>query len=370
MKFSSQKSAPAASVEAFTLEDLQHDIQLERKFNKEMAQFEAATAIEKSFETIAARREAIGKVAVETLTPELRQDLADAFGCSVEALSTMDDQEFVGKCLDLAKGDVEASNEALVEALLTAYAIAIVASVVMGLAGAAKFYSKYEEYYNYVRSLDEAFGNKVNEALDEVAVNSYSFKQFSSQIKACQDCIKLLKKPVSEIFDEKFKLADIERTAGKLWGAPDSWTIDENAQWWNGWRNNLPEREMKTLREHGFDARTLQQTCKDLGDLVKEFQSIYEAAKARNKEFDKAMQDKRGFFARIRDWFNDKRTKEEKEYDAQKKLILRAKFEAIQNLSQGVGACINEMAWSMHEACMKCKTLVAKAPGKKEEDAK
>lgn len=365
MKFSSQKTAPAPAVaEAFTLEDLQHDIQLERKFNKEMAQFEAATAIEKSFETIASRRESFGKIAVESLTPELRQDLADALGCSVESLSTMEDQEFVGKCLDLAKSGAEASNEVL-DIGVVVLAVYICA-IIMAFAGVKAYCDKYDEYYDVVRSLDKAFGNKVNEALDEVVVNSFSAKQFASQIKACQDCIKLLKKPVSEIFDPKFKLAEIERVAGKLWVAPDSWTIDENLSWWNGWRSNMPDREKKSLREHGFDAKTLVQTCHDLGTLVKEVESAWSARKERDRELAKAIEDKRGFFTRIRDWFNDKRTKEEKEAEAQQKVILRAKYEAIQNLSQGTGACINEMAWAMHEACMKCKTLVAKAPGKDE----
>lgn len=360
MKFATANKQPVMGhLEPLTATEVLNDVSLFNKLDKSAYAFNAEQSIGKSLDSIAFLRQQIGKSATRGLTPELRAELAGAIGVSVESLDSMPDSEFIGKCLDLADEKIEASQES-VEIALGIVFFAYVAIIVAALSAPRKLDAYAPSMKDLFRALDGAFGSKINEALDQVVVNSVSKSEFEKQIKACKECFALIKKPVKDIFDPKFKLAQIEQVAGRLWAAPDSWTLEENYSWWNGWRVNMPDLESKSLRDHGFDINSLKKTCEEVSAMCKELITLGGAAKERNQEINEYFEDKRGFFSKIRDWFTDKRTKEQKAEEAQDKLILCAKYEALDNLSRGLATCVNAMSRSIYEACIKCDKLVKK----------
>lgn len=362
MKFSSSNNSNMTELIPLSAEDVMADYGKLAALDKAAYKFNADSAVEKSFETLSCQISSVGKAAVEGLSPELRAELAQAFECSVEDLASMNDATMLGKCQALLENKAEASNEDFVVFLGSFVFFYVFTLIILSLAGCKKMNELQSSLKAIFRALDTAFAGKAESALDEIVVNTFSAAEYDKQIKACGECFKILKMSVKDIFDEKYNLANIEKAAGKLWAAPDSWTLDENFSWWNGWRTNMPDTKSQTLHEHGFKLASFQKACIDISNMCKDLITLGEAHKERSAEMKEYFADKRGFFRKIADWFTkDTRTKEQKDYDAQKKLILRAKYEALDNLSRGLAACVNGMAYGMYEACIKAEKLCKKA---------
>lgn len=375
MKFKSVEAAKQAaktgsSVFAnVTVEDFLNDMEHLRQCDKAYKAMRAEFAIPLSFNSMIEKSCIAGKPAVEALSLENASELANAIGCAdVEELKGMSLESFIGKCE--AQMDFEPSQEVVAEVIggvlcLFIYIFAVSGIIIMCSKAGDKNYIDFESIY---RTLEKAFGNKINDALENIVVNTWTRKEYEAQIAAAKDALTILRKPAEQIFDEKFELKNIEKAAAKLWAAPAGWVYDEDGSSWAQWYEEVPDRQRgKTLKELGFDVKSLIKVCHDLKALCYEFTTIGEVGRDLAKAKEKATKvDKPGFIKRIVNMFKGKDEEDEatKEEKARQRRIAVAKYDACYYLCRGISAVVDGMAVDMVLASRKAEKLAKKGPVK------
>lgn len=375
MKFKSVEAAEQAaktgsSVFAnVTVEDFLNDMEHLRQCDKAYKAVRAEFAIPLSFNSMIEKSCIAGKPAVEALSLENASELASAIGCAdVEELKGMSLESFIGKCE--AQLDFEPSQEVLAEVAGAVFCIFLYVFVVSGIIimcskPGDKNYIDFDSIY---RTLEKAFGNKINDALENIVVNTWTRKEYEAQIAAAKDALVILRKPADQIFDEKFELKNIEKAAAKLWAAPAGFAYDEDGSSWAQWYEEVPDRQRgKTLKELGFDVKSLIKVCHDLKALCLEFATIGEVGRDLAKAKEKATKvDKPGFIKRIVNMFKGKDEEDEatKEEKARQRRIAVAKYDACYYLCRGISAVVDGMAVDMVLASRKAEKLAKKGPVK------
>lgn len=373
MKFKSVEAAAQAaktgsSVFAnVTVEDFLNDVEHLRQCDKAYRAVRAEFAIPLSFNSMIEKSCIAGKPAVEALSLENASELASAIGCAdVEELKGMSLESFIEKCEGHL--EIEAGQEVLAEAigciaLVFIYIFAVSGIIIMCAKAGDKNYIDFESIY---RTLEKAFGNKINDALENITVNTWTRKEYEVQIAAAKDAFQILRKPAEEIFDEKYDIKNIEKVAAKLWAAPAGWVYDEDGSSWAQWYEEVPDRQRgKTLKELGFDVKSLIKVCHDLKALCHEFTTIGEVARDLSKAKEKATKvEKPGFIKRIVNMFKGKDEEDEatKEEKARQRRIAVAKYDACYYLCRGISAVVDGMAVDMVLASRKADKLAKKGP--------
>lgn len=375
MKFKSVEAAEQAaktgsSVFAnVTVEDFLNDMEHLRQCDKAYKAMRAEFAIPLSFNSMIEKSCIAGKPAVEALSLENASELASAIGCAdVEELKGMSLESFIGKCE--AQMDFEPSQEVLAEVAGAVFCIFLYVFVVSGIVimcskPGDKNYIDFDSIY---RTLEKAFGSKINDALENIVVNTWTRKEYEAQIAAAKDALTILRKPAEQIFDEKFELKNIEKAAAKLWAAPAGFVYNEDGSSWAQWYEEVPDRQRgKTLKELGFDVKSLIKVCHDLKALCLEFATIGEVGRDLAKAKEKATKvDKPGFIKRIVNMFKGKDEEDEatKEEKARQRRIAVAKYDACYYLCRGIAAVVDGMAVDMVLASRKADKLAKKGPVK------
>ena len=373
MKFKSVEAAEQAaktgsSVFAnVTVEDFLNDMEHLRQCDKAYKAMRAEFAIPLSFNAMIEKSCIAGKPAVEALSLENASELASAIGCAdVEELKGMSLESFIGKCE--AQLDFEPSQEVFAEVagaviILFVYIFAVSGIIIMCAKAGDKNYIDFDSIY---RTLEKAFGNKINDALENITVNTWTRKEYEAQIAAAKDALVILRKPAEQIFDEKFELKNIEKAAAKLWAAPAGFAYDEDGSSWAQWYEEVPDRQRgKTLKELGFDVKSLIKVCHDLKALCLEFATIGEVGRDLAKAKEKATKiDKPGFIKRIVNMFKGKDEEDEatKEEKARQRRVAVAKYDACYYLCRGISAVVDGMAVDMVLASRKAEKLAKKGP--------
>ena len=373
MKFKSVEAAEQAaktgsSVFAnVTVEDFLNDMEHLRQCDKAYKAMRAEFAIPLSFNAMIEKSCIAGKPAVEALSLENASELASAIGCAdVEELKGMSLESFIGKCE--AQLDFEPSQEVFAEVagaviILFVYIFAVSGIIIMCAKAGDKNYIDFDSIY---RTLEKAFGNKINDALENITVNTWTRKEYEAQIAAAKDALVILRKPADQIFDEKFELKNIEKAAAKLWAAPAGFAYDEDGSSWAQWYEEVPDRQRgKTLKELGFDVKSLIKVCHDLKALCLEFATIGEVGRDLAKAKEKATKiDKPGFIKRIVNMFKGKDEEDEatKEEKARQRRVAVAKYDACYYLCRGISAVVDGMAVDMVLASRKAEKLAKKGP--------
>ena len=375
MKFKSVEAAEQAaktgsSVFAnVTVEDFLNDMEHLRQCDKAYKAMRAEFAIPLSFNAMIEKSCIAGKPAVEALSLENASELASAIGCAdVEELKGMSLESFIGKCE--AQLDFEPSQEVFAEVagaviILFVYIFAVSGIIIMCAKAGDKNYIDFDSIY---RTLEKAFGNKINDALENITVNTWTRKEYEAQIAAAKDALVILRKPAEQIFDEKFELKNIEKAAAKLWAAPAGFAYNEDGSSWAQWYEEVPDRQRgKTLKELGFDVKSLIKVCHDLKALCLEFATIGEVGRDLANAKAKATKvDKPGFIKRIVNMFKGKDEEDEatKEEKARQRRIAVAKYDACYYLCRGISAVVDGMAVDMVLASRKAEKLAKKGPVK------
>ena len=374
MKFKSVEAAKQAaktgsSVFAnVTVEDFLNDMEHLRQCDKAYKAMRAEFAIPLSFNAMIEKSCIAGKPAVEALSLENASELASAIGCAdVEELKGMSLESFIGKCE--AQMNIEPSQEVIAEVVamsLVAYFAALFILTGIAIMCAKAGEKNYIDFESIYRTLEKAFGNKINDALENIVVNTWTRKEYEAQIAAAKDALIILRKPAEQIFDEKFELKNIEKAAAKLWAAPAGWVYDEDGSSWAQWYEEVPDRQRgKTLKELGFDVKSLIKVCHDLKALCYEFTTINEVGRDLAKAKAKATKiDKPGFIKRIVNMFKGKDEEDEatKEEKARQRRIAVAKYDACYYLCRGIAAVVDGMAVDMVLASRKADKLAKKGP--------
>lgn len=375
MKFKSVEAAEQAAktgssvFASVTVEDFLNDVEHLRQCDKAYKAMRAEFAVPLSFNSMIEKSCIAGKPAVEALSLENASELASAIGCAdAEELKSMSLESFIGKCEDMM--DFEPSQEVVAEIVGTLFAMFIYVFVVSGIVimiakAGEKNYIDFDSIY---RTLEKAFGNKINDALENIVVNTWTRKEYEAQIAAANDALVILRKPAEQIFDEKFELKNIEKAAAKLWAAPAGFAYDEDGSSWAQWYEEVPDRQRgKTLKELGFDVKSLIKVCHDLKALCYEFTTIGEVGRDLAKAKEKATKvDKPGFIKRIVNMFKGKDEEDEatKEEKARQRRIAVAKYDACYYLCRGISAVVDGMAVDMVLAARKAEKLAKKGPVK------
>lgn len=302
--------------------------------------------------------------ALEELGESNLKDLADAMNVSTESLKTMSMEDFSGRIEALMPdADVQPSTEsvALTVALLVMWVGLLVSSMV-----AASKMTKYEFWF-LDRSADAVLKDKGKKALDEVIIDCFDAKEFTAQIKACEEILDFLNKDSKEIFGEGTKIADIEKLALKLWAAPTSIVQTSKSfttglytdvdEWFTGWIDHTPKTEMKSLRAHGFTFESLVSTCETLIKMCTDYVGMQRTHfNISNGHYEAKQKLDPGFWKSIKLWFTEK--KEDREARKQEELILNAKLAACKNLLRGFNWCLNSMCSQFFAIAVKTEKYV------------
>ena len=352
-----------------TVEDFLNDMEHLRRCDKDYRKVRAAFAIPMSFNSMIEKSCIAGKPAVEALSLDNASELANAIGCAdVEELKGMSLESFIEKCEGHL--EVEAGQEVfeVVASFLITYFIVMFCVTGILCLAAKVGDDNYIDFESIYRTLEKAFGDKINDALENIVVNTWTRKEYEAQIAASKDALTILRKPAEQIFDEKFELKNIEKAAAKLWAAPAGFDYDEDGSSWDEWYEEIPDRQRgKTLKELGFDVKSLIKVCHDLKALCQEFITIGEVGRDLAKAREKATKiDKPGFIKRIVNMFKGKDEEDEatKEEKARQRRIAVAKYDACYYLCRGISAVVDGMAVDMVLASRKADKLAKKGPVK------
>lgn len=306
------------------------------------------------------------------------EGLAQAMGESVESMKAMSVEQFSEKItamLPSIDGKAEPSTEATVVEIGILLGVGVWAlfflTIMIYSYVVAKKMTKYDFWF-IDRKPDAVLKEKGAKALDEVMIQCFDAKEFTSQIKACKEILDFLGSDVKEIFGEKTKIVDIEKMALKLWSAPttivqtsksvsikDGWgsIYTDVAEWFDGWIDNIPECKVKTLKDHGFTFDSLVKTCQDLIGMCEDYAKFGDArANYTNGHYELKKKMQPGFFQRIKLFFTEK--KEDREARKQEELILNAKLSACKNLARGYDTCLRMMCNQFFAIAVKTEKYV------------
>ena len=311
---------------------------------------------------------------LESIGAKDLEDLAQAMGESVESMKAMSVEQFSEKItamLPAIDGKAEPSTEVAAELVVAGVYVLFFLTFMIYSYIVAKKMTKYEFWF-IDRKPDAILKEKGAKALNEVMIQCFDAKEFTSQIKACKEILDFLGKDVKEIFGEKTKIVDIEKMALKLWSAPttivqtsksvsvgDGWgnIFTDVTEWFDGWINNIPECKVKTLKDHGFTFDSLVNTCKELIDMCEDYAKFGDAcANYTNGHYELKKKMQPGFFQRIKLFFTEK--KEDREARKQEELILNAKLSACKNLARGYDTCLRMMCNQFFAIAVKTEKYV------------
>ena len=309
--------------------------------------------------------------ALESLGDANLKDLADAFGSSVEAVKEMSLEDFCKRTDQLKPADFTSQESlAVVVGIWLAWYVAVIGiSYVI-----SKKMTKYEFWWDGNTDMLKILKEKGEKAIEEVVVDCFDKKEFDKQIVGCEKVLDFVQSKVDEIYGEKYKIADIEKMANLLWLCPDAITMTSGSNdvygltddWFKGWTGAVPEHKLATLGKHGFNYKSLVDTCKKLVDFCENYNKIWELhgkivngkAEAKKAEFGDP-----GFFGKIKRFFTE--SKEDREKRKQAELILNAKQSAMRRLLWGYDWCIREMCGQFFSIAIKTEKYIRKAEPKK-----
>lgn len=312
--------------------------------------------------------------ALESLDAKDLEGLAKEMHESVESLKTMSVEQFSEKITAMMPSfddNAEPSEEVLgIGTGIAVYLIFLLTTMIWSYVVATKM-TKYEFWF-IDRKADAVLKEKGKKALNEVMIQCFDAKEFTSQIKACKEILDFLRSDAKDIFGEKTKIVDIEKMALKLWSAPTSivQTSKSNtvangfgnlftsvAEWFDGWIDNVPECKVKTLKDHGFTYESLVKTCTDLIEMSEQYQRLGDAnLNYTNGHFELKKKLEPGFFQKIKLFFTEK--KEDREARKQEELILNAKLAACKNLARGYDICVRMMCNQFFAIAVKTEKYV------------
>jgi len=351
----------AKSTDLLTVEDviqMYEDIaQAKKTFRKEMRDYEVPA----SFNHLITELDEKGVSALESLSDVNLAEIAHVFSCDVADIKVMPVKDLIDKCDNIVAAQESGVELAIAGAfwgLLFGYVLSVVViSIAMRTASTTDFKSIY-------RKLDEAFQGKNTESvLSDIAVTTFTYKEFTDQIKAInQKVLPILKTDGKTIFAEKYPLKNIEAAAAALWAAPESVMTDDYSEYdafWAGWSDNIPARTRgKTLGELGFTEKGLVETAQGVSSLCRECITLRDSWQAASKSAKDATS-KGNIIARIVNWWrDDKETKEEK---ARLRKVASAKLTAYKALISGTYEMTNILAADMLMVAKKVEMLVKNA---------
>jgi len=369
MKYSVQSSAPvnkpATTKHRVTWQDafeaLEYNQLLDKVSAKKLAKDLEANEVFNNL-TVAQVLKASGSL--ESLGTEAMSDMSKAFGRSVDELKTMSVESFISLTDQYMPKEVEPSNEIIGAEVALIAIFAFYLAIIAGAVVMASKMTKYEFWWNASTINDQALKRIIDEkglqAITEIMVDCFDKKDFDSQIKACNAITKFLSVDMKKVYEPSFKIVDIEKLATALWSAPQGVIMTNNStdtylglnEWFQGWSDNYPKHEMKTLGDHGFKFDTLKSTCNLLIDMARELVKLRDIhADIKNGHVVAKKEITPGFWKSIKLFFTEK--KEDREARKQAELILNAKYMAMKYLIHGYD-------WSVRTMCGQFFTIAVK----------
>jgi len=346
----------------------------EDAYDMEELNLRAAKAQDKAIEALSSKCEIFASLTIaelkksskslESLGEAPLKELADAFGCSVEALNNMTMEDFSKKASALMPKDMTGATAGTeVFEVVAGAVIAFCIIFIIGCCVAANKFSKYDMPY-LDQSVVDTLRENAKEALDQITANTFTAKQYAQQIKAINGVLDFLDTDIKKFYDPSFKIAEIEKKARELWASPNSQAFagDDDSAWWKQWRDNMPKREFGTLGELGFTVDSLVKTAKDLEDLAGELNKLWQTWVVIKNGRAEARKGEPGFFGKIKRFFTESEEDRDKRKHAE--LLLNAKYQALRNLLWGVDYCGRTMFNDFIFIAVKTQNYVVKAEKK------
>ena len=300
--------------------------------------------------------------AFESLNATERSELANAFGMEAEQIKAMKPETFREKIYDLLPikaAEIDAGQEG------AELAIAGIACFIYGLIVIAAIISTYNQEQKFIQSmwrkLETAFKDGDKDYLNEIVVHGWKQDELEKSCKGCEGALKFLKQDLKKLFDPSVKLSDIEKVGANMWTSDLSYVDDVKKcpEWWGSWKDNCPEPAGGTLKELGFDTKSLTDLSGRFGYLCAElmkFKELQREAANAKSEYDKDHHV--GLFGRIKRWFTE--SKEQKQERLQAEFLVSTKYQAINNLMWGFKQTVKTGATMLYQAAVKGDKILTK----------
>ena len=300
--------------------------------------------------------------AIDSLSASERQEISDAFKMSVDNIRAMKPETFQEKIYDMLPikaAEVEAGQEDAGMAVLGIaafiYCFVIIAAIIQN-------YNREQKFIQAMwRKLDTAFKDGDKDYLNEIVVHGWKKADLEKSCSGCEAALKFLKQDLKKLFDPSVKLSDIEKVGANFWTSDMTYVDDVKKcpEWWGSWKDNAPEPVGGTLKELGFDTKSLTDLSGRFGSLCAElmkFKELQKEAANAKKEYDD--DHKVSLLGKIKRWWSE--TKEQKQERLQAEFIVSTKYQAINNLMWGFKQTVRTGATMLYQAAMKGDKILTK----------